>query len=92
MGYWFGVLNQVESKFYKKKTIRLVTNSAYITQTTPLFIEEGLLKVQDIFKLKLLKFIKSYPITCCRHTSIVIVMSSIENVHVHCASILYLKI
>ena len=29
MGYWFGVLNQVESKFYKKKAIRLVTNSAY---------------------------------------------------------------
>ena len=56
MGYWFGVLNQVESKLYKKKAIRLVTNSAYIAHTTPLFIEEGLLKVQDIFKLKLLKF------------------------------------
>ena len=34
----------------------MVTNSAYIAHTTPLFIEEGLLKVQDIFKLKLLKF------------------------------------
>ena len=40
----------------QKKAIRLVTNSAYIAHTTPLFIEEGLLKVQDIFKLKLLKF------------------------------------
>ena len=49
-------MNQVESKLYKKKAIRLVTNSAYIAHTTPLFIEEGLLKVQDIFKLKLLKF------------------------------------
>ena len=48
MGYWFGVLNQVESKLYKKSHT-LVTNSAYIAHTTPLFIEEGLLKVQDIF-------------------------------------------
>ena len=48
-------MNQVESKFYKKGHV-LVTNSAYIAHTTPLFIEEGQLKVQDIFKLKLLKF------------------------------------
>ena len=55
MDYLFGVLNQVESKFYKKKAIRLVTNSAYIAHRTPLFIEKRLLKVQDIFKLRLLK-------------------------------------
>ena len=40
----------------QKEAIRLVTTSAYIAHTTPLIIEEGLLKVQDIFKLKLLKF------------------------------------
>ena len=40
----------------QKKAKRLVTNSAYIAHTTPLFIEERLLKGQDIFKLKLLKF------------------------------------
>ena len=40
----------------QKKTIRLITNSSYTAHTTPLFIELGLLKVQDMFKLKLLKF------------------------------------
>ena len=40
----------------QKKSIRLVTNSSYIAHTTPLFVEEKLLKVQEIFKLKLLKF------------------------------------
>ena len=40
----------------QKKAIRLVTNSAYIAHTTPLFMEEELLKVQDIFQLKLRKF------------------------------------
>ena len=46
MGYWFGVLNQVEESTKSTKTVpRLVTNSTYIAHTTPLFIEE-LLKVQ----------------------------------------------
>ena len=40
----------------QKKAIRLITNSNYSAHTTPLFIELGLLKVQDMFKLKLLKF------------------------------------
>ena len=37
------------------KAIRLVTNSTYFAHTTSLFKSEGLLKVYDIFKLKLLK-------------------------------------
>ena len=40
----------------QKKAIRLVTNSSYFAHTTPLFLAEGLLKVSEIFKLKLLKF------------------------------------
>ena len=40
----------------QRKTRRLVTNSSYIVHTTPLFVEEKLLKVQEIFKLALLKF------------------------------------
>ena len=40
----------------QKKAIRLITNSNYSAHTTPLFIELGLLKVQDMFKLNLLKF------------------------------------
>ena len=34
----------------------MITNSSYFAHTTPLFKEEKLLKVQDIFKLRLLKF------------------------------------
>ena len=34
----------------------MITNSRYIAHTTPLFKDEKLLKVQDIFKLGLLKF------------------------------------
>ena len=40
----------------QKKAIRLVTNSSYFAHTTPLFIKLNLLKIQDMFKLKLLKF------------------------------------
>ena len=40
----------------QKRAIRLITGSNYIAHTEPLFIQLGLLKVQDIFKLRLLKF------------------------------------
>ena len=40
----------------QKKAIPLITNSNYSAHTTPLFIELRLLKVQDMSKLKLLKF------------------------------------
>ena len=40
----------------QKKDIRLITNSSYFAHTTDLFKEEKLLKVQDIFKLRLPKF------------------------------------
>ena len=39
-----------------EKSIRLVTNSTYFAHTTALFKSKGLLKVYNIFKLKLLKF------------------------------------
>ena len=39
-------------KKLREKAIRLVTNSSYFAQTTPLFIKLNLLKIQDIFKLK----------------------------------------
>ena len=51
---WRVESHRVES--LQKKAIRLITNNNYSTHTTPLFIERGLLKVQDMFKLKLLKF------------------------------------
>ena len=38
----------------QKKPICLITDSNYFSRATPLFIELSLLKVQDMFKLKLL--------------------------------------
>ena len=46
--------NRIE--LLQKKAIPLITNSSYTAHTTPLFIELDLLKIQDMFKLKLLKF------------------------------------
>ena len=43
-------------KIIQKRAIRLITGSNYNAHTEPLFIQLGLLKVQDIFKLRLLKF------------------------------------
>ena len=40
----------------QNKAIRLVINNSYIAHTTPLFEEEKMLEVQDLFKLKLMKF------------------------------------
>ena len=33
-----------------------MTNSSYIADTAPLFLQHGVLKVTDMYKLKLLKF------------------------------------
>ena len=40
----------------QKRAIRLITNSSYTAHTTPLFIELSLLKLKDMFKIKLVKF------------------------------------
>ena len=39
----------------QKKAIRLISNSPYISHTNPLFMQHKLLKIRDLFKLKLLK-------------------------------------
>ena len=51
---WGVESNRIEQ--LQKKAIHLITNSCYTAHTTPLFIELGLLKIRDMFKLKLLKF------------------------------------
>ena len=56
MDYLCGAQSALKIEGLQKKAIRLITNSSYIAHTTPLFVEEKLLKVQEIFKLKLLKF------------------------------------
>ena len=40
----------------QKKALRFMTNSSYIAHTAPLFIQHGVLRVTDMYKLKLLKF------------------------------------
>ena len=49
--------NQVEqvSKL-QKKSIRLITGSEYLAHSEPLFKELELLKIEDLYKLKILKF------------------------------------
>ena len=71
----------------QKKAIRFVTNSSYFAHTTPLFLAEGLLKVSEIFKLKLLKFFINYLMIYCPLISVVIVMSLIRTLLVYCVGI-----
>ena len=51
---WGVESNRIE--LLQKIAIPLMTNSSYTAHTTPLFIELDLLKIQDMFKLKLLQF------------------------------------
>ena len=56
MGSFYGVLNHIKLRYYKKN-IRLITNSSYTAYTTLLFVELGLLKVQDMFKIKTIEIL-----------------------------------
>ena len=49
-------MESIRIKLLQRKAIPLITNSSYTANTTPLFIELGVLKIQEMFKLKLLKF------------------------------------
>ena len=40
----------------QKKSIRLITGSEYLANSEPLFKELELLKIEDLYKLKILKF------------------------------------
>lgn len=40
----------------QKKAMRLITNNAYLSHTEPLFKMLGILKIEDLYRLKLLKF------------------------------------
>ena len=51
---WGSDIRSVEK--YQKKAIRNITNSQILDHTEPLLKDLGLLKVGDIFKLRLLKF------------------------------------
>ena len=55
---WFTIMGcrSENLEIIQKRAIRLITGSNYMAHTEPLFIQLGLLKVQAIFKLRLLKF------------------------------------
>ena len=78
----------------QKKAIKLVTNSSY-AHTTQLFLAEGLLKVSEIFKLKLLFFFINYLMIYCPPISVVIVMlwiTRIRTLLVYCVGISYISL
>ena len=51
---------EIESPKFKKKAIRIITASSYISHTEPLFKQLNLLKVEDILTLQELKFYFKY--------------------------------
>ena len=54
MGYSSNSSGKITKESYTP--IRLITNSKYIAHTNPLFKRLQLLKIVDIFKLRVLKF------------------------------------
>ena len=56
MDYYCEEFTFINLNFYRKKSLRFMTNSGYIAHTTSLLIKQGLLNVRDMYKLKLLKF------------------------------------
>ena len=48
----------------QKKALRLITNTKYISHTSPLFCQLNVLKIKDIFKLRLLKFYYTCKLAC----------------------------
>ena len=51
---WGNQVEQVSKP--QKKSIRLITGSQYLAHSEPLFKELELLKIEDLYKLKILKF------------------------------------
>ncbi len=58
LNYGLLLWGRVFEKIFKlqKKAIRIITHSEYLAHTEPLFKSLGLLKVHDLYNLKLLKF------------------------------------
>ena len=52
---WGTHVNRV-SKLQKKNTVRIMSNGKYFAHSEPLFKTLKLLKIEDLYKLKLMKF------------------------------------
>ena len=57
MGHYFGDKQARTWIKFRKKTIRTITYNNYTAHTEPLLKELNLLKVKDMFDLKILKFL-----------------------------------
>ena len=56
MVYYYGVIRLNRYQNYRKKSVRLITCSEYLAHSEPLFKLLKLLKIEDLYKLKILKF------------------------------------
>ena len=56
MVYYYGVIRLNRYQHYRKRSIRLITGSEYFAHSEPLLKELELLKIEDLYKLKILKF------------------------------------
>ena len=57
MDHCFGDIRGEHWTKFKKKAVRTITYSNYIAHSEPLLKELNLLKVKDLFELKILKFL-----------------------------------
>ena len=60
----------------QKKSVRLITGREYLAHSEPLFKELELLKIEDLYKLKIKKI---YIMVCYHHILIVILMYKCEH-------------
>ena len=55
MVYYYGVIRLNGYQNYRKQSIRRITCSEYLAHSEPLFKELELLKIEDLYNLKILK-------------------------------------
>ena len=56
MVYYYGVIRLNRYQNYRKKSVRLIAGGENLAHSEPLFKEFELLKIKDLYKLKILKF------------------------------------
>ena len=56
MVYYYGIIRLNTYQNYGKKSVRLIIGSEYLAHSEQLFKELELLKIDNLYKLKILKF------------------------------------
>ena len=70
-------------KTLQKKAIRIITNSKYNSHTTPLFKDLAILKIEDMFKLNMLKWYYLYENKKLPHYFMNFNVRKQHNIHNH---------